>query len=101
MLLYGKQPELQTPAWDQWAKAAPSELTEKSSNPGLILTRDLLRNKFLRAAIGRASICYPLTLTKTRLSRGNLQLRNQKPKLSLEKQHVLEGMTLTKLQLCN
>lgn len=41
-----------TPAWDQWAKAAPSELTEKSSNPGLILTRDLLRNKFLRAAIG-------------------------------------------------
>lgn len=52
MWLYSQQPELRTPARDQWAKAAPSELTEKSSTAGLILTRDLLRNKFLRAAVG-------------------------------------------------
>lgn len=42
-------PELQTPAQGPAAKTASSELTEKISNQGPLLTKNPLRNTFLRA----------------------------------------------------
>lgn len=81
----------------------PADTSPGTSGAGR--RRGLLRKNPLRAPgreppLGRRA-CLPLRLAKPGEAWANVQLRNQEPKLPLDRQDVFGATTLTKLQLCN